>query len=118
MSVSVTAWSGHDVGGRPIGLRARKKALTLDLIRLIGPDRLTPLVSESIHRAADLVAMAAEARQRLTNTASAAELLAIIGLEDAADKAIDRLGLSVGLPDPHGSASIPQSITTVANVAA
>jgi hypothetical protein len=101
MTVSATMMTGHaDVGGRPVGIKSRKRALTLDLIRLVGPDNLTPLNQENIHRAADLTCAAVEARQRMSSTTSAAEMLAIVGLEDAADKALSRLGLTGALPVP------------------
>jgi hypothetical protein len=95
MSVSATAMTGEkDVGGRPVGLKARKKALTLDLIRLVGPANLRPLVTENIQRAVDLTCAAWERRQRMSSETSAAEMVAICALEDAADKALGRLGLS------------------------
>jgi hypothetical protein len=103
MSVSVTAWTGHDVGGRPVGLKARKKALTLDLIRLVGVDNLTPLITENIQRAADLTCAAWEARQRMSSATPASELVAICALEDAADKALARLGLSGDVSAPGRS---------------
>ena len=112
MSVSATAMTGQDVGGRPVSLKARKKALTLDLIRLVGPDNLTPLNQENIHRAADLTCAAVEARQRMSSTTSAAEMLAIIGLEDAADKALGRLGLTGDAPAPRGTPVRPVAINT------
>jgi hypothetical protein len=112
MSVSATAMTGQDVGGRPVSLKSRKKALTLDLIRLVGPDNLTPLNQENIHRAADLTCAAVEARQRMSSAPSAAEMLAIIGLEDAADKALGRLGLTGELPAPRGTPVCPVAINT------
>jgi hypothetical protein len=99
MPVSATAMAGEkDVGGRPVGLKARKKALTLDLIRLVGHENLTPLITENIQRAVDLTCAAWEARQRMSSATPASELVAVCALEDAADKALGRLGLSSDVP--------------------
>jgi hypothetical protein len=105
MSVSATALSGKDIGGRPPSAKSRKRTLIVDLIKLVGHENLTALTQENILRAADLTIAAQEARKKISDATPASELMAILALTEAADKALGRLGLT-GEPSPRLTAAV------------
>ena len=93
-SISATRMSGRDVGGRPLSAKSRKSKLLTDLIRLVGPENLTPLTQEAILNAVDLVVAAQTARAKINDQTPATELMATLSLIEAADRALGKLGLS------------------------
>ena len=94
MSISATCMTGRDVGGRPVSAKSRKSKLITDLIRMVGPENLTPLTQEAVLNAADLTIAAQTARAKITDATPASELMATLALIEAADRALGKLGLS------------------------
>jgi len=96
--------------GRPLGPQQRRKRLRMHYINQIGVENLDPVISEQVLAAVELVCMAAEQRAKVTKSgpASADDLLAIVRLENAAARAVARLGL----PALRGAAVQPETIDT------
>jgi hypothetical protein len=99
--------------GRPLGPQQRRKRLRMHYIKQIGVENLDPVVSEQVLAAVELVCMAAEQRAKVTRSgaASADDLLAIVRLENAAARAVARLGL----PAPRGAGPAPLDTITHAD---
>jgi hypothetical protein len=96
--------------GRPLSPAKRRSRLRMHYINAVGVENLNPVVSEQILAAVELTCMAAEQRAKINKSgvASADELLSVVRIENAASRAVARLGLSGPI----------QSINTVADVAA
>jgi hypothetical protein len=84
-------------------------------INAIGLENIDPVVSEQVLAAVELTCMAAELRAKVTKSgaATADDLLAIVRLENAASRAVARLGL----PAARGAVQ-PETIDTHADAAA
>jgi hypothetical protein len=94
--ISTTA---HDQGraGRPLSPATRRSRLRKEYIRAIGVENLSASTTEAILAAVELTSMAAEQRAKIAKSgaASADDLLAIVRLENAASRAVARLGLPI-----------------------
>jgi hypothetical protein len=94
----------HEQGraGRPLSPATRRSRLRMHYIRQIGIENLTPILSEHVLAAVELTCMAAEQRARITKSKSPTsdDLLAIVRLENAASRAVARLGLSAAQAGP------------------
>jgi hypothetical protein len=103
--------SAHETGraGRPLSPAKRRSRLRMFYINQIGIENIDPVLSEQVLAAVELTCMAAEQRAKITKhgAASADDLLAVVRLENAAARAVARLGL----PAPRGSG--PAQIDTI-----
>ncbi len=110
--------SAHETGraGRPLSPAKRRSRLRMHYIAQIGVDNLDPVISEHVLAAVELICMAAEQRAKITKSgaATADDLLAVVRLENAASRAVARLGL----PAPRGAAAQLDTIDTNADTAA
>ena len=75
---------------------SRRSKLRMHYINAIGPENLTPPITEQILAAIELTILAAERREAATHLdeITTQDLLDIIWLEDAAGRAVERLNIA------------------------
>ena len=88
MTISATASTGNDVGGRPLSPKARAKGVVKDLIAQAGGN-VAPSAAERIRQLAALsveISTRAEALNPTTPLAEIVELLRLVELVDSSMK--------------------------------
>jgi hypothetical protein len=89
-----TSVTSHEKGkaGRPLSAANRRARLRKSYIEAVGVENLTPALSEAILSAVDLTIMAADLRTQIAKSGGTSEdLMALVRLENAVNRAITRL---------------------------
>jgi hypothetical protein len=105
-TISATATTGNDTGGRPLGLKARQKLATRDLIHKIGPENLNQITVERIRAIVGLYIAIADRVSAINDATPLAELLEIMNLADRVAEAAAKLD--------EAAVPVPTQISTVA----
>jgi hypothetical protein len=92
-TATVTA---HEQGraGRPLSPAQRRSRLKMSYINAIGPENLTPEISEAILTVVELTVLAAEVRRKVAKAGgqpTSKDLLSMVRIENACNRAIARL---------------------------
>jgi hypothetical protein len=88
--------TAHEQGraGRPLSPANRRARLRMSYINAVGPENLTPALTEAILSAVELTCLAADVRRKIAKaggSGTAEDLLALVRLENAASRAIAKL---------------------------